>query len=800
MTARLTWRTRYQRDCSEINSGYEGAYTMFCNMGVLSADTSFCEAKGCAATDTVNVDVGGATSVVATGSALLHGESIDQLCEEVNPQYTGTLSIACNFGAVSLPSQTCAVKPCEPWDFVAATLHGASGLLQPREQIVSGETGVGECGNVNIEYSGDFALTCNLGVLEAQVRLLSGSFLLLHAGDSSGCRRTCSSYGSNTTVTVEGEQYTVWPIRRIEHGGTGVQACGNVLFGFGGEVQLACDDGTLSVTSHTCQPNPCEAGLLIQATIYGVTGIAPLIFDTDHLGTGLVDCYSINPETTGRFEATCFARTLTLVSETACRKSCTDTSPASVQIDGFNYTVLPVGTIPHNRTQTQNCSAFWPGYEGTIDVQCIDDVSTVVGEACIPLPCPDPRMDDENFTATEPTLPPYFAYYDNCSIIQPELVGEISYTCIGGQVRTNASACNAPCNATESDTDIHGSESMIPCATFISSMYDGNAYLTCDDGVYVSNITGCQRACLPGETTTVVVAGDVLDDVSVLARLSSGFAEQRSCGTLDSGYHGILNLTCSNGLLTDSHSCHKLCLTTGSVDVSIGGSVYAVSPVANIEHDQTGLVSCGSVVSGYTGDVVLTCNEGAATADTSACMAPCTQGQSISVTFAGEAKGLTLSSEITHGQTNTEGCNSADSGFSGNLVIACSDGVATLSSETCAERSCPEDLSWQMTLGNATATKALDAEIAHGGMTTLNCSEVSHEWDNEIAVTCVKGALVPDYSACKPACMPDYGTPLMLGLQNVTVRSDVRMADGDSFVKQCSDFGSHHQGTITASS
>ena len=36
MTERLNWRTRYQRDCSELNSGYEGAYTLFCNVARLS--------------------------------------------------------------------------------------------------------------------------------------------------------------------------------------------------------------------------------------------------------------------------------------------------------------------------------------------------------------------------------------------------------------------------------------------------------------------------------------------------------------------------------------------------------------------------------------------------------------------------------------------------------------------------------------------------------------------------------------------------------------------------------------------
>ncbi|OLQ07450.1 hypothetical protein AK812_SmicGene9137 [Symbiodinium microadriaticum] len=60
----------------------------------------------------------------------------------------------------------------------------------------------------------------------------------------------------------------------------------------------------------------------------------------------------------------------------------------------------------------------------------------------------------------------------------------------------------------------------------------------------------------------------------------------------------------------------------GGIDVSIGGSVYSVSPVASIEHDQGGretphLLNAYfdvKLLDGrYTGDVVLTCNEGTVT-------------------------------------------------------------------------------------------------------------------------------------------------------------------------------------------
>lgn len=53
------------------------------------------------------VTVGGTTTNVAAGEALAHGGSIAQLCENVNSVYTGTITIACALGAVSLGAGSC---------------------------------------------------------------------------------------------------------------------------------------------------------------------------------------------------------------------------------------------------------------------------------------------------------------------------------------------------------------------------------------------------------------------------------------------------------------------------------------------------------------------------------------------------------------------------------------------------------------------------------------------------------------------------------------------------------------------
>eukprot|EP00439_Symbiodinium_sp_Y106_P007295 s3236_g1.t1 len=776
----LSGETEFNIPCSGLHSGFTGVYTLSCVTGDLAADTSQCTERGCLATDTVDVTVGSSTNQVAASEALSHGGSIEQLCEEVNTQYTGTLTISCSKGAVSLASSTCNVKPCEPWDFVAATLQGASGLLYPKDQIPSGSTGTGECGDVNVEWSGDFVLACTLGVLQA--------------GDSSACRRTCSSYGSNTTVTIDGSSYTVSPAARISHLGNGVQACGNVVYGYGGEVQLSCDDGTLSVTSHSCLPEPCPAGLLIEATVYGVSGVSQLLADVAHGGQGPVDCNLINPETTGTFQAACSAKSLSLVNESACTRSCTETSPVQVQLDGDTFTVIPAQLIEHGNSAWQNCSTFTSGYSGEIQLGCNDNVTQVASEQCIPNACADPRTDGAT------TVDAYDNWYGDCSAVNPSLVGQIHYSCIGGQIRTNSSACQGPCNHTQnaSEETLSGGVENVSCTIFLGSQWDGMAYLLCTDGVSTADTAGCAEACYPTESATVTVVGES-NDASFSARTKSGETETMQCSSLDAAYHGTLTLSCNNGLLSPSHACHKMCTTSTSANAVVGGQSVTVSPASDILHQGTLNTTCDGAVSSYANDIVLSCNEGVLSADASACKAPCSTGSDVTVNFAGSPHSLSLTSQILHGQTGTESCSDADSGYMGDIVIRCSDGMATQSSEACTEKPCEEELAYQLSVAGESLGKELASETPHAATIIESCTEANNAYDGIITVTCIRGGLTADPSACVPACLTSYTTELSLGSTNYTVSPLNRTAEGGNETQQCSALGPEHGGTLTVS-
>jgi hypothetical protein len=62
----------------------------------------------------------------------------------------------------------------------------------------------------------------------------------LHAGNSSACRFTCSTYASSSSVTVDGNNHTVVPAARIVHGAAGVQTCANAVYGYSGDINLHC--------------------------------------------------------------------------------------------------------------------------------------------------------------------------------------------------------------------------------------------------------------------------------------------------------------------------------------------------------------------------------------------------------------------------------------------------------------------------------------------------------------------------------------------------------------------------------
>eukprot|EP00435_Cladocopium_sp_Y103_P006680 s467_g2.t1 len=287
------------------------------------------------------------------------------------------------------------------------------------------------------------------------------------------------------------------------------------------------------------------------------------------------------------------------------------------------------------------------------------------------------------------------------------------------------------------ETNLHGSVEEVSCSSFLNSMYDGSVFVTCSDSVSSPDTSGCLAACDETMSATITVVGNSYD-VTVSGRTASGVTETFQCDTLDSSYHESYVLTCTDGLLSASHSCHKMCQTSTSVNVVLGGQTYQASPTADILHAQTGLVQCGSLASGFVGDITLTCNEGVVAADISACKAPCDTASTVAVSFASAPHSVTSTAQILHGETGSVGCSTADSGFTGDIVLSCNNGVLygvlSQSSETCAERACEQDLAYELHLFGESSSRTLASEVQHSGTFTVPCSDVNEAYDHDITV------------------------------------------------------------------
>ena len=178
----------YGGACLHINSGYVGIFSLTCTNGNLQAVTAECAQAGCPANTNVYVSVGGMFANVVAGDDLVSGSTTLSLCVDVNPSFSGTVTLSCSMGQLSVAEDNCYAMPCETWDYVIGTVHCVSGLVFPKAQIITGEAGVGECGDANIECSGVVILLCDLGQLEVN--------------DTSACRLTCSTYGTSLPVTI----------------------------------------------------------------------------------------------------------------------------------------------------------------------------------------------------------------------------------------------------------------------------------------------------------------------------------------------------------------------------------------------------------------------------------------------------------------------------------------------------------------------------------------------------------------------------------------------------------------------
>eukprot|EP00971_Amphidinium_carterae_P330124 6462983-Amphidinium_carterae.1 len=344
--------------CSGVNSGYQGTFSMTCDNGTLTPDTSSCVELDCVA-DEYEVNILGYIGNLTIDETVESGGTTDAMCEDIDPLLSGAVTLACSGGSFVANTSACSIAACETWHFGLGTVGDVTGVVYPLEEIEVGGTGLGDCGSANIEYSGNVSLSCAVG----QVTVT----------DTSECRLTCTWVRSNVTVSIDGSDYLAGPnTERIDHGVTGYGDCSDSVHGYSGLITMSCDNGVLTVEDVNCTPEACTTASELNVTLGDDLGTTTPYLTIAHGGTGEGDCEEANPLYSGSLSMSCFASVLTLISDAGCLRGCNATDSANITLEGYSYEVYPLWLMTSGSDQNTTCPPGFNDTVGSVMLTCDD--------------------------------------------------------------------------------------------------------------------------------------------------------------------------------------------------------------------------------------------------------------------------------------------------------------------------------------------------------------------------------------------------------------------------------------------
>eukprot|EP00928_Gymnodinium_smaydae_P019285 TRINITY_DN17388_c0_g3_i1.p1 TRINITY_DN17388_c0_g3~~TRINITY_DN17388_c0_g3_i1.p1 ORF type:complete len:4123 (+),score=973.55 TRINITY_DN17388_c0_g3_i1:156-12371(+) len=786
--------TEYNRLCSQLDAGFEGTFSVKCNSGSLEENLEDCTERGCTTAQSVSVTLSSSTVSLKPDIDVLSGGSLGALCEDVHDKYTGLVVLNCRRGALTADSSGCSQRPCEPWDFSVTTVHGVSGLVFPRDSIPSGGSGVAECNGANPDYSGPLSVQCTA----AQMSVLSAA----------DCKLTCAANGlsvpgRSVNVEVDGATYPVSPAERIFHGATGVTPCKNALYGYSGDLTLACTDGVLSAASVDCKPDPCYFSLKQNISVAGRWGISSPRKSIPNNATGFADC-NANPLLTGDMLVYCFAAKMTVLDESTCKKSCLpESSSATFEIlDGLNVAATTPAIIAHGTEGTQLCSIARPGFSGSITLGCEDGVMEVTNHTCVPDPCEGPMVEGDNGTMVPSTLSHGYTWYVPCTTVSYDLIGDVTMKCFAGQIVSNSSKCKGPCDTSagvsqalpdhdgQSSGDVgngaakmyHNAHYTRPCSV-ISPNYDGTMNISCNLGDMTIDTSTCALACLTSTEASVLTSAGATVTVSPLARLSSGNSESGKCEAyIGDSYSGSMTLTCNGGNVGVTQTCRVACPAGGaSITVSAANRPdVTLSAQAKIDHGAVETHQCGDHFVNYSGTFTIACNDGTVSLGSNGCFpSPCTTAQhQMLPVFEDSVLFTPPGNSVNHGATYNRACDTMGPLYSGGSVaVSCAYSVLSPDPSQCAKACTPTSTTATVTGKGWTEEARLLARLEDGATETVRkCADVFGDaiFSGYMTAECSRGhARVPVHT-CGRGCkkMETAEVNLTTGLYQVAPDGD----------------------------
>jgi len=443
-----------------------------------------------------------------------------------------------------------------------------------------------------------------------------------------------------------------------------------------------------------------------------------------------------------------------------------------VELD-WNLFVTELGqVILHSQSADVDCPH---GFTGSLSLDCTSGVASVGSSSgCEPLPCPIGTTSymEYDFVGRNVTLETNREHNESysleCAYVNPVFRGDFQVVCRYGNITGDFSTCiGDPCPYGTSIEVMVGWQSAIKENPYgqvdhgttwtedcsgINNEFAGDITLTCIGGHFSYDASSCVQqevGCLPtGEGQQIAVGNDtkVLRPASAVA-LGDDFAED--CGDFFPGYVGTVSGTCSTmgSYAGVQVSCiPQACAAGLASNVTKGGIDSVVFTSVALSHAETVTVGCDSADEALQGDLRLTCHFGTVLADASSCELFCLPSRPGQVILGG------LVHTVTPPQAFQDpyglDCSLVMTGFAGQAVVRCNGGAVDADVSACQAMPCAANSSASATLYDRSQTWTYAEALPSGTSQTYNCSSVNPAYAGIIDVSCFASALSADISGC----------------------------------------------------
>eukprot|EP00435_Cladocopium_sp_Y103_P020214 s408_g4.t3 len=437
----------YTLPCENVNANYYGNLQIYCQAATLMANLSTCLGNPCSSSAALEVAVGWRSASLSPSSEEAHGNTWTANCFSINEEFSGDVTLTCNFGNVSAITSGCTqmevgCRPSGQDRSDTVTVESYTQALQPSSTVQQGGTWSYDCSSFTAgTYEGSVSVTCGaLGAYSidngctAKNCLAGSSFSASKSGfsgqttlssdiqhgstgtascanvnqalrgnvqlscsygvlsiDASACYAICTD---SAQAIFGGSVHTVSPSEEIADGNSFSVPCVNYLSGWEGNVVATCTTGSLSADASGCTGLPCEVGNSVSITLYDVTQSVALTEDLAHEASTSRACSSINADYAGNFQLQCLADVLQLdKSGCTCQTEACSTAPCPsgdtfvVALTGVQSPVPLTQTLQALESTNMSCDSAAPGHDGSLSVLCSGGVLSADVSACAPRSC-----------------------------------------------------------------------------------------------------------------------------------------------------------------------------------------------------------------------------------------------------------------------------------------------------------------------------------------------------------------------------------------------------------------------------